>query len=142
MPDPEGSPNPERRRARRIAVRRLTVLYHPPADAYDILHARTSHKGVAMDLSHAGMRILVWEPLLVGTQLNLTLEVPSLRRMIIVKGYVARCSEAALKPTLKKAQGPSHQAFEIGVSLPRGGADFRDLMKLLDENLLLRLDGI
>ena len=140
MTDPEAGP--ERRGSRRMTVKRLAVLYHPPADPHDILHGRTSHKGVAMDLSQQGMRILVREPLSVGSQLSLTLEIPSLHREIVVKGEVTRCQEVTLKPKDPKPKDPPATTYELGVSLSQAGVAFRELLIHLRTHPLLRIDGI
>ena len=136
------SPIPERRRTRRIAVRRLAVLYHPPADAHDILHGRTSHKGVVTDLSLDGMRVLVREPLAVGAPLSLTLEVPSLRREVAVRGKVTRCGQVTLQPRKGKPQTPPPVTYELGVSLSQNGADFLELLSHMRSDPLLRLGGV
>lgn len=136
------SPVPERRRTRRLAVRRLTVLYHPPADAHDILHGRTSHKGVVADLSREGMRILVREPLPEGAPLCLILEVPALRREIVVRGEVTRCDEVTLKLRKGRPQTPLPVTYEVGVSLVRPGAQFLEFLSRMKADPLLRQGGI
>ncbi len=136
------APVPERRRARRIAVRRLAVLYHPPADAHDILHGQTSHKGVVTDLSSQGMRVLVREPMPVGAPLSLTLEVPVLHLEVPVRGRVTRCGEVVLKPAKGKAPSPPPVTYELGVSLSPNSTDFLEFLSRMKGNPLLRLGGI
>ncbi len=139
MPVPR---DPERRRTRRIAVRRLAVLYHPPADAHDILHGQTSHKGVVTDLSQEGMRILVREPLPQGAPLSLTLEVPALRREIVVRGKVTRCGEVTLTPRKGRPKAPLAVTYELGVSMVQPGAEFLEFLSHMKSDPLLRLGGI
>ncbi len=126
---------PERRRALRIEVKRLTVVYHPQFDPRDVLLAQPGRKAVAVDLSEMGLQVIARAPLDPGVLLDMTLNIPALKQEIKLKGAVVRCAEIPAKPG-------AEPSFAFGISLTRAGTDFRELVQRMQTNHLLRLGGI
>ncbi|GEM_PF-5723616 len=119
QPDPS-----ERRRSLRLAVKRLSVLYHPLFDPHDVLCANPSRKAVAADLSREGARLVTTAPLPAGTTVRVQLMIPALRKAIYFKGQVVRCSEC-------QAKNLTQPQYEVALSIGRADRDYLELLGLV-----------
>ena len=128
-------PASERRVTPRIAVKHMTVLYHPLFDPRDVLHAQPQHKAVAVDLSEKGLRIVTGMPLDPGVSLSINLRIPALNQEIRLRGTVVRCVEIPQK-------AGTEPGFALGISVTRSGTDFHDFLQRMQMDHRLRLGGV
>ena len=129
------SDSEERRRANRLAIQRLVVLYHPGVKHRNLTHNQSPRKAVGVDLSSTGLKVITLNPIDPGVDLRLTLRVPALKQEIVVRGEVKRCVE--LPP--KSGSPPT---FELGVKIFQAGLEYHDFLEVLKTNHMIRLGDV
>ncbi len=115
------------RRHARVVVRRLVVQYRKRRLLDFLLTQGIHHKGMLMDLSEGGMRVIVEHPLPAGTPLAIRLEMPDVHGGLPLKGEVKRC---------RSVQGTGR--YELGLLLEKdpGKAYLKALARLRKDPLL------
>jgi hypothetical protein len=96
------------RRHTRVVVRRLVVRYRKRRLLDFLLTQGIHHKGMLMDLSEGGMRVLVDHPFPAGTPLAIRLEMPDVHGGLPLEGDVKRC---------RSMQGSGR--YELGILLEK-----------------------
>ncbi len=89
------------------------------------------HKASILDCSEGGLKLIVTEPLELGSPLDFSVQLSFMPRPFICKGHVVRCHEV-------KDPGRTAPYYEVGISMDGSNEQYLKMMKRLQQDPLLR----
>lgn len=111
----------------RVPVQHLTVQYRKRRVLDFLFSQHTHHKGMLVDVSEGGMRVVVDHPFPVGTPLAIRFQMPDVHGGIPLKGSVKRCR--AFREGGK---------YELGLLLQTGTPSYAKALSRLRKDPMLR----
>ena len=122
----------ERRGQERIRVKHLQIGYRAGGWLKSLITPRFDGKGVVVDLSASGMRLLVGQMLKVADTLAFQLQGARMNDHIRIAGRVTRCLKVR-----DQIPGKIGHLYELGICLNRAGEDYRGLIGRFRKDPLL-----